>query len=306
MWETVELRELRIFLTLADELHFGRTAERLNISQSRVSQAIRTLETQTGGALFQRTSRHVALTPLGERMRAQVGPAYEQLRRGFEDAREQAMGISGTLRIGLYTPLSAGRHMVGIVRAFTARHPDCDVVFVNTGLTDDPLSWVRSGRVDLLATRLPIDRPDITVGPILSRERRVLLISREDPLARRDEIDYDDIGDRMVSDIPTFPREMMDVYIPPVTSSGRRLRRTVSQTTEEVMMRVAVGELVHPTVEGWMDHHAHPGVVAVPIRDLPPSETGLVWVAAVHSPRVDAFVSITHEVLADTALGQEH
>ncbi|MGH3265413.1 MAG: LysR family transcriptional regulator [Trebonia sp.] len=300
MWETVELRELRIFLTLADELHFARTAERLHISQSRVSQAVRTLETRVGGALFERTSRRVALTPLGQQMRSEVAPAYERLRQAYEHTRERVTGIAGTLRIGLYTPLSAGPHMVDIVAEFTSRHPGCKAEFVNTGLNEDPLSWVRTGRVDLLAIRLPIDQADIAIGPVLSREERVLLVSRNDPLAKQAEIDYEDIGDRPVSDIPTFPREMMDAYIPPVTGSGRRLRRTVSHTTDEAMMRVAVGEQVHPTVPSWLDHHNHPDVVAVPIRDLPPSETALAWVAAVQSPRVRAFVTVARDVLAKT------
>ena len=74
-------------------------------------------------------------------MHAEVGPAYGRPREAFEDTRERAAGITGTLRIGLYTPLSAGRHMVEIVRAFTARYPACEVVFVNTGLNENPLSW---------------------------------------------------------------------------------------------------------------------------------------------------------------------
>jgi DNA-binding transcriptional LysR family regulator len=298
MWETVELRELEIFLVLADELHFGRTAERLYISQSRVSQAVKTLESRVGGPLFERTSRHVRLTALGESMRAEVAPAYDQLRGAFQRARERATGITGTLRVGIYTPLNAGPHITAIVRAFNARHPACDFTFVHTGLDENPLSWLRTGRVDVLATRLPVDQPDITVGPVLSREPRVLLVSRDDPLAGRAAIDYDEIGDRPVSDLPNFPRELMDAYIPPVTASGRRLRRVVSRTTEEAMMRVAVGGQVHPTVSGWLDHHPHPQVVAIPIRDLPPSETGLAWLTAVRSPRVQAFAAAAAEVLA--------
>jgi DNA-binding transcriptional LysR family regulator len=297
MWETVELRELRIFLTLADELHFARTAGRLHLSQSRVSQAIQTLETRVGGQLFERTSRRVALTPLGRQMQSEVAPAFEQLHQAYEHAREQARGVAGTLRIGLYTPMSAGPHMIDIVACFIGHNPACEVVFVNTGLDEDPLSWARTGRVDLLAVRLPIDRDDIAIGPILSEERRVLLVSRNDPLADQEEIAYDDIGDRPVSDLPSFPREMMDAYIPPVTASGRRLRRIVSSTTDEAMMRVATGEQVHPTVPSWLDHHPHPGVVAVPIRDLPPSQTALAWVAALRSPRIDAFLAAAHQVL---------
>jgi DNA-binding transcriptional LysR family regulator len=63
MWSDVELRELRIFLVLADELHFGRTAERLSISQPGVSEAVRVLESRLGVKVFDRTSRRVRLTP---------------------------------------------------------------------------------------------------------------------------------------------------------------------------------------------------------------------------------------------------
>ena len=75
-WPSVELRELRVFLTLAEELHFGRTAERLEITPSYASQTIRTLEARIGGRLFDRTSRRVKLTPLGARLAAQARPAY--------------------------------------------------------------------------------------------------------------------------------------------------------------------------------------------------------------------------------------
>jgi DNA-binding transcriptional LysR family regulator len=81
MLADVELRELRIFLTLADELHFGRTAERLGISQPSVSEAIRLLERRVGARLFERTSRSVRLTPAGTGLQQRLAPALETLDR---------------------------------------------------------------------------------------------------------------------------------------------------------------------------------------------------------------------------------
>jgi DNA-binding transcriptional LysR family regulator len=72
----VELREIRTFLVLAEELHFGRTAERLRVTPSRVSQTIRTLERRVGGRLFDRTSRSVRLTPVGEQFCAAVAQPF--------------------------------------------------------------------------------------------------------------------------------------------------------------------------------------------------------------------------------------
>ncbi|MFE4462365.1 LysR family transcriptional regulator, partial [Nocardia tengchongensis] len=75
----IELRDIEIFLTLSDELHFGRTAERLYISQARVSQVIRKIETQVGGKLFERSSRNVALTPIGRRLAEDLHITYRDL-----------------------------------------------------------------------------------------------------------------------------------------------------------------------------------------------------------------------------------
>src|SRR5918996_4285920 len=79
MWETVELREIRVFLALADELHFGRTAERVGLTQSRVSQSLRALEDKLGVQLVHRTTRRVTLTAAGERFRGEIGAAHGEL-----------------------------------------------------------------------------------------------------------------------------------------------------------------------------------------------------------------------------------
>ena len=82
MWSEVELSEIRVFLGLAEELHFGRTAERLHITPSYASQLIRRLETRLGGRLFDRTSRRVRLTPLGEQYCEECRTFMRSLGRG--------------------------------------------------------------------------------------------------------------------------------------------------------------------------------------------------------------------------------
>ncbi|MGW8882036.1 LysR family transcriptional regulator, partial [Streptomyces mirabilis] len=75
----MELRDIEIFLTLAEELHFGRTAARLHVSPARVSQAIKKQERRIGGALFDRTSHHVRLTPLGRQLYDDLLPVHRGL-----------------------------------------------------------------------------------------------------------------------------------------------------------------------------------------------------------------------------------
>jgi DNA-binding transcriptional LysR family regulator len=298
----VELREIRVFMTLAEELHFGRAAERLDITPSYVSQMIRTLEVRIGGRLFDRTSRRVGLTPLGEQLVAGLLPAYDQLERALRDAREAAHGIAGTLRVGFYLALTLGPHWLRIVSEFEARHSACRVSFMDTGIQRNYLHRLRAGDVEMLAARLPLEQPDIAIGPILSHERRVLMVADHDPLASREAVSVDDFADRLIDYPPDYPREMVDAFVPPASPSGRRLRRIPTPRWEELMLRVAHGEMVHATVESMADQARHPNIAFVPISDLPPSETALVWLAGNHSPKIEAFVRTASDVLARSEL----
>jgi DNA-binding transcriptional LysR family regulator len=297
MWEGLELREIRTFLTLAEELHYGRTAGRLGVTASRVSQTIRLLEVRVGGKLFDRTSRRVRLTPLGEQLSRGVAPAYEEMHRAYADAHETATGVAGTLRLGMYTPISGGPYLVDIVKTFQTRHPGCRVQLIETGFTRDQLEWLRHDEVDLLAMRLPFNDPHIVVGPILSREDRVVVVANDDPLAGRASVSYEDLADYTLPNTPTLPRELMDALIPPTTPSGRPLRRINVHSPSEALMRTAAGEIVHPTVCSFLDYFPGPGVTAVPIRDLPPSETALMWLKTNRSVKIEAFVGAAADVL---------
>ncbi|MGA2928953.1 MAG: LysR family transcriptional regulator, partial [Solirubrobacteraceae bacterium] len=302
MWTGVELRQIRAFLTLAEELHFARTAERLGLTNSRVSQTIRTLEARIGGRLFERSSRRVELTALGERLRESMTPGYEQIQRAFNEVHEAAVGLTGVLRIGMYTQTTGGPYMVEIVKAFRARHPNCEVVFLDTGLVRGQLDWLRSGEVDLLVMRLPFSSSGVTIGPILSRDQRMLAVAIGHPLAGRGSIVYEELADYPVTDQRSLPREMLDAFIPRRTPSGKLLRRVEIATLAEGLMRVAAGDTVHPTVRSFLEHGRPPGITAVPILDLPPSETALTWLTANQSPKIDAFARAAADVLADTEL----
>ena len=288
MWETVDLREIRVFLTLAEELHFGRTAERLHLSQSRVSHALRNLERRVGGRLFERTSRHVALTALGEQLRASIAPAYEHMRRAFADARDAATGVTGPVRIGAHSPADLGERFLDVLQAFESRFPGARVVPIDVGLAREPCEWLRTGDVDMLALRLPCTEPDLTVGPVLSREPRVLLVARDDPLAAAPHVSVQDFADRAVAGAPALRREV----------AGAGGPRVGVGSLGEVVLRVAAGEIVHPSVPSFTRHYSHPGVVATPIAGLPPSDTALVWPAAARSPKIAGFAETARELLA--------
>jgi DNA-binding transcriptional LysR family regulator len=298
MWPLVELREIRVFLTVADELHFGRAADRLGLTPSRVSQTVRTLETRVGGRLFDRTSRSVRLTPLGEQFLRRVEPAFRRVQQAVEETREIATGVAGDVRLGMYTPVNGGPHLTEIVKTFEARHPGSRVIVTDTSSKRDQLAWLRRDDVDLLALRLPVSESDVTIGPRLSREPRVVAVAADHPLAARGSIGLDDLADYPLSDVPTLPIGLKETFVPAHAPSGRELRRTVVQSLPEAIMRVATGEIVHATVPSFIEHYyRQPGVVAVRVRDLPPSENALVWLSSKQSDRIEALARTAADVL---------
>jgi DNA-binding transcriptional LysR family regulator len=302
MWEAIDLRELRVFLTLAEELHFGRTAERLRLTPSRVSQSLRELEDKFGAQLVHRTSRRVQLTSFGERVLDEVGPAYDELSRALEHAHAAAQSLAGTLRLGIFSAPAEGPHFVGIVDRFGALHPECDVDIVQLSW-DDPLVPLREGEVDLIACWVPIEQRDLVVGPILNRQERALAVAQEHPLAERTSVSVEDLAEHSVPRFDGWPRALQEELFPTKTPSGRPIPGVRIPAGErgflEMAHRVARQEFVFPTVVtvapymglGQFDF------VYVPIRGMPPTRSALIWRRGARDPKLREFVRVAREVL---------
>jgi DNA-binding transcriptional LysR family regulator len=299
MWSAVELREIRVFLTLAEELHFGRSAERLELTPSRVSQTLRELELKLGGQLLSRTSRRAALTPIGERFLAKAKPPFEELTGVLERTHAANRGLEGALRLGLLAANSAGPHLTAIVEAFERRHPECEVVMTEVFFTD-PLGPLRRGEIDLLASRLPIEHPDLVVGPVLASEPMVLAVAGNHALAGREQVSIEEVADYPVAPITDEPKELIDAVMPRRTPGGRQIRRLPRRpkTPHEVTALIARGRIVHPTVPSFAEYFGQPGIKYVPISDMPPLKSGLLWRRRTSDPRLREFIRLTRELLA--------
>jgi DNA-binding transcriptional LysR family regulator len=306
MWESVELREIRVLLVLSEELHFGRTAERLGLTQSRVSQSVRELEAKLGSRLVHRTSRRVELTALGERFVPEARAAYNQLSGVLERAYDANHRMEGVLRLGLLSPPSGGGHLIEIIEAFEDRHRECRVEVKELPWTD-ALEPLRRGEIDLLATRLPLRQPDIVVGPVLSREPRVLAVSRSHPLAGLAEVSFERLADYEVAALdalPGSPPELVEELIPRTTPSGRPIPRAreIPRTPSELALLIARGRIVHPTTPAFAEHWGHPNLVYVPIPDMPPTRSGLAWSRRNGDPKVREFVRAARDILEASAV----
>jgi DNA-binding transcriptional LysR family regulator len=188
----IELRDIEIFLTLAEELHFGRTAERLRITPGRVSQSIAKQERHVGGPLFDRSTRVVRPTELGEQLQRDLSAGYRQIMAGLHAATTATSGVSGTLTLGAIG--SMPMVCTDVINRFQTDHPAAHVQ-VREVQPPDPLMALRSAAVDVALLWLPIREPDLTIGPILRTTDVLLMVGATHPFAGRDSICLEDFGD---------------------------------------------------------------------------------------------------------------
>jgi DNA-binding transcriptional LysR family regulator len=297
MWRDLELRELRIFLVLADELHFGRTAERLGISQPGVSEAVRVLESRLGVKVFDRTSRRVSLTPAGEALRGDLVPALAALDHALAQTSDLSRTVRGLLRIG-FVLTTEGPALSRLVSVFQARYPACEVRLAEVE-TFDAYRPLRRGDIDVLCNWLAVDEPDLTAGATFARYQRALAVAATHRLAAQPSASVEELADEEVALLPpSTPAAVYDLLIPPRTPSGRPIRRTQpAQTVNEVLSLVARGRIVHPT-SSTIPIFDRTDVVLVAIDGLPPLPLGLVWCTSRENPRIRALNEVASSIAA--------
>ncbi|MGW5862125.1 LysR family transcriptional regulator [Streptomyces sp. NPDC055239] len=283
--QVLEIRELECFIALADELHFGRAGERLYVSQSRVSQLLRDLERRIGTRLVERSSRRVRLTPAGMRFLAELRPAYETLSATVDAARESARGVTGRLRIGFQGTVDA--RLMGAITDFQERHPGCVTEIVEVPFAD-PFGAVRHGDVDAAIVLLPVEEPDLVLGPLFSRQQQTVAVSVRHPFAGRAALHADELaGTPLISATAPAPAYWRAAQAPSTSAAPTTAPRV--RTLQEGLTLVAAERgamlLCRPTAE----YHGRRDVTFVPVEGLPDSVLGMVWRGDAETERVRAF-----------------
>ncbi|RMI30307.1 LysR family transcriptional regulator [Nocardia stercoris] len=291
----MELRDIEIFLTLSEELHFGRTAERLHVSQARVSQAIRTQERRLGTALFDRTSRTVRLTAVGRRLREDLQQVHDLLQQALARAEAAGIGAGRTVRVGVFG--HAGHELRPLADAFRARHPGADIRYGEIN-GSDPFTALRTGEHDVNVLWLPVRESDLTVGPTVLTSGRVLAVSADHPLAEQDSASIEDLADNRVVDLgPGAPEYWVAAMVPTHTPLGRRIPRgPAARTFHEILSLVASGQCVHPFGEIAARYNNPPGIVFVPMPDAPELQWALTWHTGTDSTAVRALARTAADI----------
>lgn len=178
----MELRHVRYFVAVAEELHFGRAARRLHISQPPLSQQIRNLERELGVELFRRTRREVRLTPAGDAFLASARQLVREVELSVDAARRAARGQPGVFTMG-YSPLAEIRILPRLVRKLRARFPEVEVRLQSLSPADQ-IDALRRDAIDAGLLTLPVAAGRALLRPLLEESVLVALPAAH-PLARQ-------------------------------------------------------------------------------------------------------------------------
>jgi DNA-binding transcriptional LysR family regulator len=181
----MELRHLRYVVTVADTLHFGQAAQRLNLSQPPLSQQIRQLEDELQVKLFHRTKRQVQLTEAGKMFVEEARVILAHAEHASNLAMRVNQGEVGQLAIGVAGPADA-RIFVDILGTFARRHPKARIVLRNMG-TADQTQALREGRLHVGFVTLPIDDTDLVTETVMHQPIMIAL-PQSHPLAARSRV----------------------------------------------------------------------------------------------------------------------
>src|SRR3954447_23973258 len=190
----VEIRWLEAFVAVAEELHFGRAAARLQLAQSPLSQTIRRLERELGVTLFDRSTRSVALTPGGQALLPHAHRVFEELELARQATRAISGVLYGTVSIGFSGALN---HLTlpPLTRAVRQRYPDVTLKLVGRVMTRDGVEQVERGSLDLAFVALPLDPSPVVRTRLIAREPLGAALPVDHRLASAQAIDLADLAD---------------------------------------------------------------------------------------------------------------
>ena len=274
----LEVRQLRYFVAVAEELHFGRAAGRLGMAQPPLSRAIRVLERQLGVVLLERTTRQVRLTAAGEVLLRDARTALEAVAAAARRARE-AGRPSPRLRVALKADVDGGL-LPQILDAYCADDAALPPELVLGGFGEQPQA-LREGRADVGLLLCPFDDHGLDSEPLLT-EPLLAALAAADPLAARTRLCLADLAGRRL------PGGSAASHGRP--AGPRAGQAPPASNLSEIFSLVETGSVVFFAPASVARRYPRPGIAYRPVSDLPDSTLALAWPQDARSPAVAAFV----------------
>ncbi|MGW4741573.1 LysR substrate-binding domain-containing protein [Nocardia xishanensis] len=276
----MELRTLRYFVAVAEELHFGRAAARLHMSQPPLSRAIGLLESDLGAALLHRSPAGVSLTAAGTVLLDEARRLLEQ----SEQIRVRVSAATGTstITIGL---LDTGTDpdALRMAAAYRRQHPGVEIRIREADLTD-PTCGLRAGLVDVAMTRGPFDTTGLSVH-VLRTDPVGAVLRADDLLVRREHLTLADLADRRWFRFPEGTDTIWQSY----WNGGEPREGPVVRGVQECRQAVLWNGTVGMTPLG---HDLPADLAVVPLTDMPPSPVVAAWNQGDTNPLITSFLQV--------------
>ncbi|MFE7592804.1 LysR family transcriptional regulator [Kitasatospora sp. NPDC057512] len=276
----MELRTLRYFVAVAEELHFGRAATRLHMTQPPLSRAIKQLEAEVGALLLDRSPAGVSLTPVGTVLLDEARSLLDHADR--VRARVSSAAGAATITVGILGNLT-DPGVTRLAAAYRRRHPGIDIRIRDTDLTD-PTCGLRAALVDVALTRAPFDETALTVRTLRSDPVGVVLRA-DDPLAGRGRLRLADLDDRRWFQFPQGTDPVWQSYWNGGRPHEGAVVRTVQECQQAVLWNGSVG--LAP-----LGHDLPAELAVVPLTDMLPSRVVAAWNEGDTNPLIRSFVEI--------------
>ncbi|MEU3018692.1 LysR family transcriptional regulator [Nocardiopsis sp. NPDC007018] len=288
----VHVQQIECLVVLSEELHFGRTAERLGYSPSRASQLVAALERRIGARLVERTSRRVALTRFGAQFVDEVRPAYESLAAAFTRARDRAMrGSLRELRIGFH-----GSVHVEVAEAFRLLREGHGVTVALSEIPlGSPFADVLEGRLDAALVELPSHESELTVGFRFPPQEQFLTVAASHPSAPAGRIGVEELaGFDLVRPAGDAPGYWTAARVPPTTPAGVPIRSATGvRTVQEGLALVASGAHAMLVCRPLAEQITRADLRCLSVEGMTErSQLGLVWRTDRTGPQLTALASL--------------
>ena len=267
----VDVRHLRCFVAVAEELHFGRAAGRLHIAQPAVSQTVIALERELGLVLFERTNRRVELTDAGRVLLAEARVVLNRFDGTLAVAERLRSGAAGRVSIGV-APALPPNLLTELLGVFRAAAPDVKVVAKSTGDVPDPVAGLAGGRFDLAILRGTVEAPGIA-SVVVATEAVGVAVPAQHPLAGLEVVVARSLaGEPLAAFSRTADPVEFDRIFAALAAAGLddvgEIHESPPGAVDASLRLVAAGEALSLKLRSEVDAFASGGVVWVPFADV--------------------------------------
>ncbi len=301
----IELRQLRYFLAVAEELHFTRAAERLRIAQPPLSRQIQNLEQALGVKLFERTNRRVSLTVAGQTFLEEVRKILQAIEQGIHRTQQVSLGKAGRLKIGFEGSISHDSFLT-IVRQFRQQYPGIEII-VREMSSGNQVAALQKGDIDIGAIDPLFATADLTLQ-LLLKEPLAAAMNRSHPLADREsirlsELSEDDWVTGQHNGRCGLLRRLLDAcsmygFVPEIRQEANDLQMMLG------LIASGLGVTLLPksvAAIATSDVKFVPLEAAIPELPTPEIQVAVAWPKQHCSPQLQAFLEVAQAVVGSVA-----